>query len=493
MTEQLSSDRQITKAISLFGGVQFFNIIISVIRGKIVAVLLGPAGVGIMGLLNATTGMIAAMTNFGLGVSAVKDISSANGKDNQEHVSVIVTVVRRLVWLTGMLGFILTAILSPWLSLITFGNKDYTLAFLWISITLLFNQISSGQLVLLQGLRKYNFLAKANLAGSFIGLFVTLPFYYFWGLDGIVPGIIGTSLISLLISFYFSNKLKINRVHLSNDQLIAEGKSMLTMGFMISLSGLLTVGVEYVVRIFISNKGGIEQVGLYNAGFAIINTYVGLIFNAMATDYYPRLSAIAGDNKLCTYTINKQNEIALLILSPLIVFFLVFINWIVILLYSRQFIGAIEMIQWAIIGIFFKATSWSIAFIFLAKGESKAFFFIELVSTLLFLCFSLIGYNFGGLSGVGKAFTVYYLFYLILVFWIGKVRYDFLFNKSSIQIFTIQFILATIAFISVLELHKPLKYVVSCTILFISTLYSIVLLNKKIGIVDLIKKKIQNN
>jgi O-antigen/teichoic acid export membrane protein len=159
---------------------------------------------------------------------------------------------------------------------------------------------------------------------------------------------------------------------------------MLQMGFMISLSGLLAVGASYIVRIFISRTGGVEQVGLYNAGFAIINTYVGLVFTAMATDYYPRLSAVAHDNRLCKQTINQQAEIAILILAPILVVFLTFINWVVILLYSRQFIAVNGMIYWAALGMFFKAASWSIAFIFLAKGSSKLFFWNELIANIYF-------------------------------------------------------------------------------------------------------------
>ena len=355
MTEQQSSYRQIMKATSIFGGVQVFNIIISIIRSKFVAVLLGPAGMGIMGLLTSTTGIISSLTNFGLGTSAVKDIAAAFGTNDEKRIGLIITTFRRLVWITGLLGLFTTAIFSPWLSQLTFGNKDYTLAFVWISATLLFNQLSSGQLVVLQGLRKLNYLAKANLSGSFIGLFITLPLYYFLGLDGIVPGIIGTSILSLLMSWYFSRKVKIERAVLNRSQTFAEGKNMLKMGFMISLSGLLTVGASYIVRIFISRTDGVEQVGLYNAGFAIINTYVSLIFNAMATDYYPRLSAVANDNKRCKQTINQQAEIAILILAPIMIAFLVFIKWVIILLYSKQFIPVNSMIQLISLGMFCKA------------------------------------------------------------------------------------------------------------------------------------------
>lgn len=160
MNEQQSSYRQIMKATSLFGGVQFFQIIISVIRSKFIAVLLGPTGMGIVGLLTSTTGLVGALTNFGLGTSAVKNISEANSLGDENRILSVISVMRRLVWITGALGSIVTLIFSAWLSEITFGNKDYTFAFIWLSITLLLNQLSSGQLVLLQGLRKIKQLVK---------------------------------------------------------------------------------------------------------------------------------------------------------------------------------------------------------------------------------------------------------------------------------------------------------------------------------------------
>ncbi|GAB1452026.1 O-antigen translocase [Draconibacterium sp.] len=493
MSEQQSSYRQIMKATSIFGGVQVFNIIIQIIRSKFVAILLGPAGMGIMGLLTATTGIISSLTNFGLGTSAVRDISAALGTSNEQRIGIVITVVRRLVWLTGTIGLIMMGILSPWLSLLTFGNKNYTFAFVWISVTLLFNQLSSGQLVVLQGLRKLNYLAKANLSGSFIGLFVTIPIYYFWGLDGIVPGIIATSIISLLMSWYFSGKVEVKKAELSRAQTFAEGKSMLKMGFMISLNGMLVIGASYIIRIFISRTGNIEQVGLYNAGFMIINTYVSLIFNAMATDYYPRLSAISNDNKLCKQTINQQAEIALLILAPIMIVFLIFINWVIILLYSHKFIAVNEMIQWAALGMFFKTVGWSVGFIFLAKGTTKLFFWNELIANIYILGLNLFGYYFGGLTGLGISFVVSYVIYTIQVVVVSKIKFEFAFDRTFMAIFAIQFGLAVAGFLAIKLLNQSLTYFIGVILILFSGWFSLMQLNKRLGLLTLLNKYKQNN
>lgn len=482
MPNQQSSYRQIMKATSLFGGVQIFNIIINIVRSKFIAILLGPTGMGIYGLLTSVTALIGGLTNFGLGISAVKDIASANGSGNKIRIATVVTIVKRLVWVTGTLGTLVMLPLSPWLSQLTFGNRDYTLAFIWISITLLFTQLSAGQLVILQGMRKLQYLAKANLTGSFLGLIITVPLYYKFGIDGIVPAIIFASVISLLLSWYFAKKVKLEPIKVSRIRTIAEGKSMLLLGFMISLSGLIALGVSYIVRIYISKTGGVEQVGLYVAGFAIINTYFGLIFTAMSTDYYPRLSAVSHNNALCKQAINQQAEIALLILAPILIIFLLFINWVIILLYSRQFVAINDMIYWAALGIFFKASSWSIAFILLAKGASSLFLWNELIGNIYILALNLIGFHYMGLTGLGISFMIGYLLYLIQVFILSKIKYQFSFQAAFIRIFIIQFLLALSSFFVVKFIGKPYVYVIGLGLILVSIWYSYKELDKRLGL-----------
>jgi len=487
MTGQQSSYRQIMKATTIFGGVQVFNILISIIRSKFVAVLLGPAGMGIMGLLTSTTGFIASLTNFGLSTSAVKDIAAANSSEDQNRISTVVTIFRRLVWITGLLGTLITLFFSSWLSLLTFGNTDYTYAFVCLSITLLLSQLNSGQMVLLQGMRQLKLLAKADLAGSALGLFITLPLYYYYGKGGIVPGIVASALLLLLLSLFYSRKIDIKPISVSSALTISEGKGMLRMGFLISMSGLLSVGASYIVRVFIGRTGGVEQVGLYNAGFSIINTYVGLVFNAMATDYYPRLSAVAHDNSSCRQIVNQQAEIALLILAPILVVFLVFINWVVVLLYSHKFVDVNVMIYWAALGMFFKAASWSVAFVFIAKGASKLFFWSELAANIYVLVFNLIGYYYWGLAGLGLSFVAAYLLYLIQVFFISKKMFDFSFDNSFRSIFTIQFSFAVAGFLAVSFFTPIYAYGVGIILISLSVWFSFRELEKRIGLIAGIK------
>ena len=489
MTEEQASYRQIMKATSIFGGVQVFNIVISVIRSKFVAILLGPGGMGIYGLLTATTGFIEKFTNLGLNTSAVRSVAAANTTGDSKRIGTVVTVFRRLVWITGIIGTLFTLAFAPWLSELTFGNKDYTIAFIWLSVTLLFSQITSGQLVVLQGMRKLQYLAKANLAGSIFGLVTSVPIYYIWGVKGIVPAIIVSTLLALLISWYYSSRVNIEQIKVNKAVVILEGKDMVKLGFILSLSSLVSMGTSYIVRIYISHKGGVEQVGLYNAGFAIINTYVGMVFTAMVTDYFPRLSGVAHDIGKAKRVINQQAEVAILILAPILMVFLIFINWIVILLYSTRFLPVDSMIHWAALGIFFKAASWPIAYLIIAKGDSKVFFYSEFAVNIYTLGFNVIGYLWGGLEGLGISFLAGYLAYLVQVYIIANRRYGFTFHNTFIKIFVIQFITGVLCFAGSKFLESPYIYILGAILISFSSYYSFKELDNRLGLMNMIKAR----
>lgn len=265
------------------------------------------------------------------------------------------------------------------------------------------------------------------------------------------------------------------------------------MGFMISMSGLISLIAAYLLRIYINHTGGVAEVGFYSAGFAIINTYVGMIFTAMGTDYYPRLSVVSGDDSQCRDNINQQSEIALLILAPILILFLVFVNWAVILLYSNQFLVITGMIYWAALAIFFKAVSWAIAFVFLAKGVGKLFFWNEFSGSIYTLLFNMLGYHLGGLTGLGFSFMISYIVYLIQVFIIAKVKYHFSFYSSFKTIFLVQFLLALLSFSVVKLVNQPYSYIPGIVLITISTWYSIRELEKRIGIKEIIQKFLHNH
>jgi O-antigen/teichoic acid export membrane protein len=489
VNDNQQSYRKVLNATSLFGGVQFINIILRLIRSKAIALLIGPIGMGISNLLLTTMELINGLTNLGLERSAVKDISLANTNSNSKNVAITISILKKLVWLTITVGVILMVLLAPWLSEITFGNKDYTISFRWISIALLFKQLSSSQLAILQGLRKLKSLAKANLLGNFIGLLITLPLYYFYKIDAIVPAIIIATFMSFVFTYYYSHKLDIESVTISRKEAVSEGKGMINLGVMLSLSSLITLLVAYIIRIYIGSANeteelGLIDVGLYSAGFVILNSYVGIIFNAMGTDYFPRLSEIANDIKKLRKTVLEQATVAILLITPIIVVFLACAPFIIVILYSHEFSPIVTMVTWGILGMIFKAVSWSMGYMIIAKGDSKVFIKTAIGFNTILLSINIIGYHFGGLEGVGISFFIYYIIHFIAIRIITYYRYDFYFEKGFYKIFTFTVIMCFLAFSITFIPSSILKNSLMIGLIVVSCWYSYKELDKKIGVKD---------
>lgn len=489
MSEQQSSYRQILKATSIFGSVQVFSILISIIRSKIIAVLLGPIGIGVEGLFNSTIGLISGITNFGLETSSIKNVAAANSTGDKIKIATIVTVLRRLVWLTGLIGFITMIILSQSLSRLAFGNNNYTIGFVWVSITLLLNQISTGQIVLLRGMRKIKLMARSSMTGSLLGLIVSVPIYYIWGVDGIVPAIIATSLVALLRTWYFARKVEIDSVEINFKTLVYEGREMLFMGFMFSLSGVFVLAKSYGLRVIISNLGGLEQVGLYTAGFTIINKYISVVFSAMATDYFPKLSSISSNNDESVKLINHQSEMALLILAPILSLFIISASWIITLIYSRNFNPIYAMLQWSALGIYFKTISWSVVYLFLAKGNSRLYLINEVTAGIITLIIQIIGFLLGGLTGMGIGYMIGFIYYTIQVYFVSKKVYGFNFKKEVILILLIQLLLGIVCFLIVSFIPRPWSFFTGFIIVGISCYITIIELNKRINLISIVKNR----
>ena len=473
--------RQIIRATTIFGGVQIIQIVIGIVRSKFIAVLLGPAGIGLIGLFQAGTGLISGFTNFSLSTSAIKSISSAQAEDDEEKVGRVIAVFRLFVWATGLFGLLLTLGLSSYLSQITFGNKGYTGAFALLSIIVFLNQISTGQEVLLRAGRQVKLMAKSSVIGSIFGLLASMPFYYFYGMRGIIPALIITAFASLFFSWYFASKLNLKKVKIDYSGIKVEGKEMLKMGFIISLSGIITLVFSYLVRIFISNYGSVTEVGLYNAGFTIVNTYVAMIFTAMGTDYYPKLLGVANNVQKSNEAINQQAEISILILSPLIMIFIVFIKWVVFLLYSEAFLPINLMILFAASGTLFKALSWSMSLLVLAKSAGKLFFYNELVASIYTFALNLVGYYYYGLTGLGLSYLISYSLYALQVFFVSNKLFGFEMNNDFKLVFVINSFLVIMCLLIVLISEEGLlMYSLGVFLIFASLWFNIYHLDKRL-------------
>lgn len=477
-----SSYKQILKATTLFGGVQTFKIFISLVRVKFVAVLLGPSGMGILNLLLLPIGLIEQLTGLGISYSSVREISQAVSNERKEKLGNTISVFKRFLWITGLVGTILTFILSAKISRWTFGNGDYTHVFMFLSIVLLINSLSNGYSSILQGLRKLHHLALSSAIGSIVGLLISLPIYYKYRINGIVPTIFITALITLLINFYFYRKTEKQKSNISWKETFKEGNNMIKLGIFITLGSLISTLVSYLINIYIGRMGGVNDVGLYQASLNITDKSVGLIFAAMATDYYPKLSGLFTNRAKMFELVNHQAEIALLFLGPIVILLITTLPILIRILYTANFINIVNVIPFMILGMPFKTASWAMGFILLAKGNSRLFLLCEIFANITILTCSVIFYKFWGLIGLGFSLFISHFIYFIFMSIIIRGKHHFTYSKKFYQIFCITIIICLVSVLIITKVLSPFSFLLNSLLFIIITLFSYFEINKRISI-----------
>lgn len=482
-----SSYRGITKAFGIFGGVQVISIIVLLIRSKIIALYLGPSGLGISTLFNSTLTMVGSIAGLGIAFSAVRDIAESKSTDNDFLISQTITVFRKWIWVTGFLGVIIVLFFAKPLSLWTFNSADYTWSFVILAISLLLTSYSNGQKSILQGLGQLKKMANMTVWTSLLGL-ITLPLYFFYGNKGIVPAIVVTSFITALVSKFFSKDIKINSVKLSNHQAFKLGTNMIKIGLLVTLSGLLYTLWTNVLNIFINKLNGPDDVGLYQAGWMITNQSVGLIFTAMGVDYYPRLAAINSNNKKITVQVNQQSEIMLLIIGVLISLLLVFVPFIIKILLTDSFLVISNFIRLTALGILFKAIHWCLGYVILAKGDTRLYMVSEFLGISMMFLFYITGYYFSGVDGIGYAYILSYVFFLVIYYSILKRKYEFTFSKSAIKISIIMITFCTLIYLLSLFYDGTILVLLELLLCLIIIIFALFELNKRLQLVDFIKQ-----
>ncbi len=208
MKSKENSYNQILKSTGIVGGSQIFIILISIVKTKIIAILLGPSGVGVVGMYQSVVDLVKNITGFGINFSGVKDIAAAHSSGDIERIGKSLKVLKFWAWGTGLLGLSVMIVFSFPLSFYTFGSYDYVLGIVLLSVIPLVSSISGGQLAILQGTRSLAAMAKANLIGALFGLFVSLTVYWFLGIKGVVSVLILTSVIVLGCSWYYSRRIQ---------------------------------------------------------------------------------------------------------------------------------------------------------------------------------------------------------------------------------------------------------------------------------------------
>lgn len=482
---------RIVKYSGVFGGVQGLVILVTVIRTKIVARLLGTVGFGINEAFNRTINLVRSTTDLGLPFSAVRSISVNYEENDTAMLSRSVTVTRSWTFLTAMAGALLCFALSPLFSLWAFeGDRGYTLSIILLSPAVAFSIITGGEMAVLKGLRKLREIAVSQLLSVILALSVSVPLFYFLGLLGLVPSLVAVSFLTMATTCFFSFRAMPYRIALLDRSILKQGTGMVRLGVFFTIASFLGSGAFAVIANYMMKYGSSEVLGAYSAGYALMN-YLGIfVFSAMESDYFPRLSSAADDREESMKRMNQQIEIAVLLIAPMVTAFIVFLEPIVKLLLTDEFCMAVPMARIAALSLYLKAVTQPMEYFSLAKGDSRTFLLLEAIYDVFFVLAVILGFSRGGLMMTGAAITITGLFNVILVIVVVRKRFGLHLTAQTRSLIAILPWPMLLALFTSFRLHGAAGWLSGTALLAVSVLISYRELRRRTSFLDKLFDKI---
>ena len=479
----------IVKYTGFLGGIQVLTLLVGVIRNKLAAVLLNTVGVGLSSLYQNVLNFMQNTSGLGISFSSIKEISEFYGRGDAEAIARHVCVVRTWgVW-TGLAGMLLCVLLSPLISFCAFDDFSHSSAICLLSPVVVFMSVTAAELAVLKAVRRLKRVALISVFSALAALFSTIPFYYCWGMRGIVPALLLGSFGVMAVHLYFSVRVYPWKVGLWDKGNFRAGWGMVCLGVPYILANVVNAAMGMGLGLFIASSGSLSDVGLYNMGYNLIFMYAGIIFTAVDTDYFPRLAAVGNDTEWMNVVINRQIKVGVLLMSPFLVLFVLAMPIVVRILYSDAFLPMVGMAICASMHLFFKSMTLPVAYISLARGDALMFLCMEVAYDVFMAACVMVGYVYYGVLGTGIALALAGVFDWCMIFLVYGRRYGFRLQRGFKPFIICQFFCVALALALGLQPVWWLKVVAGGLVLVCSAGLSIWVLRREMTIFSEFKQR----
>jgi len=389
------------------------RIITSVVLNKVIAVFVGPAGYAVIGQFQNLVAMLVGVASGGISNGVVKG-TAEYAEDYEAQLKIWRTAgtisIGCSVFLCSLLILFRAQLANHFL-----GAMSYSIVFVFLAASMVFISLNSLLLAVLNGLKQIRIFVVVNIAGSIIGLVSTGALTFQFGLEGALVALSINQAVTFLVSvlvcrgqYWFSWK---------NFYGVVDGRvtlDLLKFAGMAIFPSIIMPLTQLVIRNHLIDGFGVNSAGYWEALSRISGLYLTIITVPLSVYFLPRFAELR-----TTAAIRAEVMKGLLLIVPLAILSASAIylcrDLIISLMFTSDFSGMRTLFVWQMPGDVIKVVGWLFGYLLISKGMAKYYIFTEVVfgfSWYLLVCFFS---SFMGLAGACLAYSLNYVFYLIVM------------------------------------------------------------------------------
>jgi PST family polysaccharide transporter len=381
------------------------------LMSKIVAVFLGPDGIGLIGQLSNFVMITAAIAGGAINIGVVKYVAEYAAAKQEALPRFIATCFTVLFWLSLAVAFPLVVFSSFWANTIL-NDTQFRDVFILQGFTLYLFGLNICIVSVLNGLKKYRMLNMVNITTSLLGLCVSYILIVCLSTRGALYAIVANQSIALFVTLWITRKEElIRRSIFTFKGELSDIRRLSAFVLMTLVSTAAVPFVQLMIRNMVITDLGLSQAGIWESVSRISAMHLLFITTTLSTYYLPRLSEISSLPVLRNEVVRMLKVVMPFIITTSMAIFL-FRNLLISLLFTADFQQGEALFKWQLIGDIFKAASWIIGYQMHAKAMTRTFIITELAGGALYFFLSVICLEGFGLIGASVAYALSYAVYL---------------------------------------------------------------------------------
>ncbi|MDY5014261.1 MAG: O-antigen translocase [Butyricimonas virosa] len=385
---------------------------------KVVASVIGPAGIALLGQLNNFTVIVMTLANGGINNGIVKYI--AEYKEDRGKVIVFLSTALRITLFCSLIIGLFMILFHTYLSKVIMLSSEYGYVFTVFGLTVLMYSLNMMLISVINGFKEFRMYVKISIANSVVGVLFTLVFVYTLGLKGALISAVTYQSVMLCVTFLMVRKLPwVDWEYFKKKLNILVGKKYFRYSLMTLVTTTIVPISQMFLRGYVISEISVVEAGWWEGMNRISNMYLMVITSSFSVYYLPRLSELTDEIELRREIFKAYSVIMpMLLIGFSLVYFLR--HFIISMLFTPDFYPMENLFLWQLLGDFFKICSWLLAFLMIAKSMMKTFIFTEIIFAGTFVGMSLLLIQSNGIIGITQAYVGNYILYLITMFFIFR-------------------------------------------------------------------------
>ncbi len=409
------SGRGVVHATLLMGSASVVAMVTGIIRTKVFAVLLGPAGIGIYGALQAVQSLAISLADLGLTGAGAREIASA--RQQGRATNDVQYVLVRLALLFGSVVGIALWLFRNALSSLAFGADEYAPLIAVLGIGVMTAALGGVASALLMGNHRVGALARARMFASVASTIAGVLCVYLFLESGLGWALISIPAFTFLFTWMMTGPLLVSPLVARAFWERPEVRTILTFGGAAFGATVVGMGVQVIVRAVLIQFHGLAAAGEYQAAWGISMLYCGVVLAAIPADYFPRASALADDRLALGRAAVAQARTSVGVAGVLVMLVLLFAPFVIQVVYTADFVRAPAVLQWQVVGDPLRVVWWILSTTLLAAGAVRKFLFVEIFWNACYLAGVVVLPLYFGFEGTGMALPISFLIALPLMLW----------------------------------------------------------------------------